>query len=52
MGDVPWSRGFEALVSGPIAGTLLGLTYTGFVLLLWPVSYVNHALVGRAWNQA
>jgi hypothetical protein len=50
-GNVPWSRGFEALVSDPIVGTLLGLTSTGFVLLLWPVSYVNHTLVGRAWNQ-
>lgn len=52
VGAVPWSRGFEALVWSPIVGTLAGLTYTGFVLLLWPVSYVNHALVGRAWNQA
>ena len=52
VGEVPWSRRFEALVSDPIVGTLLGLTYTGFVLLMWPVSYVNHALVGRAWNQA
>jgi hypothetical protein len=52
MGEVGWSRGFEALVSDPIVGALLGLTYTGFVLLLWPLSYINHAVVGRAWNQA
>ena len=38
-------------VSGPILGALLGLTYTGFVLLLWPLSYVNHTLVSRAWNR-
>ena len=49
VGEVEWSHGFEALVSDPIVGALLGLTYTGYVLLLWPVSYVNHALVGRAW---
>jgi hypothetical protein len=51
VGNVPWSRGFEALVSDPIVGTLFGLTSTGFVLLLWPVSYRNHTLVGRAWIQ-
>jgi len=52
VGDVAWSRVFEALVSDPIVGALLGLTYTGFFILLWPLSYVNHALVGQAWNQA
>ena len=52
VGEIAWSRGFEAFVSDPIVGALLGLTYTGFVLLLWPLSYVNHALVSRAWNQA
>jgi hypothetical protein len=52
VGEVGWSRGFEDLVSGPILGALWGLTYTGFALLLWPLSYVNHALVSRAWNQA
>ena len=51
VGEVGWSRGFEAFVSGPILGALLGLTYTGFVLLLWPLSYVNHTLVSRAWNR-
>ena len=49
--EVERSRAFEAIVSGPIVGALLGLTYTGFVLLLWPLSYVNHTVVGRAWNQ-
>ena len=49
VGEIGWSRGFEAFVSGPIVGALLGLTYTGFVLLLWPLSwYVNHTLVSRS----
>lgn len=41
----------EAFVSGPVVGTLLGLTYTGFVVLLWPLSYVNHTLVAREWSR-
>ena len=51
VGEIGWSRGFEAFVSDPIVGALFGLTYTGFVLLLWPLSYANHTLVSRAWNQ-
>jgi len=51
VGEIGWSRGFEAFVSDPIVGALFGLTYTGFVLLLWPLSYENHTLVSRAWNQ-
>ena len=43
-----WSR---SLVSEPIRGTLFGLTYTGFVLVLWPLSYVNHVMVGRMWRR-
>jgi hypothetical protein len=51
-GEGGWSQGFKALVSGPIIGAFLGLTYTGFVLFLWPLSYVNHTLIGRAWKRA
>jgi hypothetical protein len=29
---------------------LLGLTFSGYFLLLWPLSYVNHALVARTWQ--
>jgi len=49
-GEVGWAQAFEALVSDPIVGAVLGLTYTGFFILLWPLSYVNHTLIGRAWN--
>ena len=38
------------LVVGPILGTLMGLTYTGFVLALFPLSYWNHILIGRSWD--
>lgn len=40
----------QLLVVSPILGTLLGLTYTGFVLALFPLSYLNHVLIGRAWD--
>src|SRR5437660_7530308 len=36
----------RSLVVDPLLGTLLGLTYTGFVLALFPLSYLNHALIG------
>ena len=38
------------LVVSPILGTLLGLTFTGFVLALFPLSYWNHILIGRSWD--
>jgi hypothetical protein len=39
------------LVVDPLLGTLLGLTYTGFVVVLFPLSYFNHVLIGKAWDQ-
>lgn len=50
VGEAAWSHVFKLVVSDPIIGALVGLTYTGFVVLLWPLSYVNHTLVGRAWT--
>jgi hypothetical protein len=42
-----WAAGID-----PFRGILLGLTSTGYFLVLWPLSYLNHALVARAWNAA
>ncbi len=42
-----WAAGID-----PVRGVLLGLTFTGYFLVLWPLSYLNHALVARAWNAA
>ena len=39
-----------SLVVGPLLGTVLSLTYTGFALALLPLSYLNHVVIGRAWN--
>lgn len=38
------------LVVDPVLGTIFGLTYTGFVVVLLPLSYFNHVLIGKAWN--
>ena len=43
---------FKAVVLDPVAAVVFGLTYTGYVLLLWPMSYMNHSLVARAWKAA
>ena len=40
----------RSLVVDPLIGALLGLTYTGFVLALFPLSYLNHVLIGKAWD--
>jgi hypothetical protein len=40
------------LVVDPLLGALFGLTYTGFVIVLLPLSYWNHALIGKAWREA
>ena len=37
---------FAVLLEG-VFTTLWGLTFTGYVLLLWPLAYLNHNLVGR-----
>ena len=44
-----WRRIPSAVVIQSLLGVLWGLTFTGYVLLLWPLSYANHLLV---WNLA
>jgi len=29
-----------------------GLTFTGYFLVLWPLAYLNHSVVARAWSEA
>jgi hypothetical protein len=41
----------RALVLDPVMGAFFGLTYTGYFLVLWPLSYVNHVFVARAWSE-
>lgn len=44
-----WRRIPSAVVIESVLGVLWGLTFTGYFLLLWPLSYANHVLV---WNLA
>ena len=30
--------------------TLYGLTFTGYFLVLWPLAFLNHWLLGRVWK--
>ena len=39
------------LVVDPLLGTIFGLTYTGFVVVLLPLSYFNHLLIAKVWNR-
>ena len=44
-GGVARSPG-EVIYQG-IIGTLWGITFTGYVVILWPLAHLNHWLVGR-----
>jgi hypothetical protein len=37
----------SAVVIQAILGTLWGVTFTGYLTVLWPLAYLNHWLVGR-----
>ena len=44
-----WQRIPSAVVIQDVLAVLWGLTFTGYLLFLWPLSYANHVLV---WNLA
>ena len=33
-----------------VLATLWGITFTGYVLFLWPLAFANHWLLGRSWK--
>lgn len=51
LGDVLSSstpnRIASAVVLQGLCATLWGITFTGFFIFLWPLSYMNHKLLGR-----
>jgi len=49
--DIPGRRP-GAVVLQAIYGVLWGTTFTGYVVLLWPLSIANHALLARATRRA
>ena len=42
----------SAVVIEWILATLWGVTFTGFIVILWPLAFANHWLLGRAWKAA
>jgi hypothetical protein len=40
----------SAVVIQAMLATLWGLTFTGYVFILWPLSYANHSLVSKIWR--
>ena len=45
-------RNLTEVILQSVPATLWGLTFTGLVLLLWPLAYLTHSLVGRAAGAA
>jgi len=41
------SRNAIEVVLQSIIGVLWGVTFTGYVIFLWPLAYLNHALLWR-----
>ena len=39
----------SAVIIQSVLGFLWGLTFTGYIVVLWPLSYVNHLLI---WGQS
>ena len=46
-----WRRIPTAVVLQAAMATLGGLTFTGYFLMLWPLSYANHSMLSRVWKQ-
>ena len=38
----------SAVVIQTVLGVWWGITFTGYLILLWPLAYLTHALLGRA----
>ena len=45
-----WRRIPSAVVIQAAIATLWGLTFTGYFIVLWPLAYVNHAILAHAWE--
>ena len=44
FGASDWDKAYEGFRADLGRGILLGLTFSGYFLLLWPLSYANHVL--------
>ena len=46
MGLLP-NRVWYAVLVEPVSAVLWGVTFTGFVILFWPLTFATHWLIGR-----
>jgi hypothetical protein len=46
-----WQRVPSGVVIQAMLGTLWGLTFGGYLVLFWPLSYANHLLIWRLWTR-
>jgi hypothetical protein len=50
--DFAFGTGSQDILSAILASVFFvswGLTFTGYFLILWPLAYINHSLISRAW---
>lgn len=47
-----WQAIPAAVLVQNVVATLWGITITGYLVLLWPLSHVNHHLLSQAWAAA
>jgi MFS family permease len=45
-----WHRTPGAAMIESVLAMLWGLTFTGYVMVLWPLAWVNHVIVARFWS--
>ena len=39
-------------IVGAVWAFVWGLTFSGYFVLLWPLSYLNHSVIARTWSDA
>jgi len=44
------NRGITEVIFQMVVAAIMGITITGFVVLLWPLAYFNHKLLGRNYR--
>jgi uncharacterized membrane protein YczE len=50
--DIPSRSGSFDVVLQAVIASVIGITMTGYVLLLWPLAFLNHRLLRRACDGA
>jgi hypothetical protein len=46
------NRASTEVIFQTLIAMLIGTTFTGYVLVLWPLAFLNHRLLRRAYNPA